>query len=67
MPAPENSSPPFLRILLGPTAAGKEVVALICAQAVDCTGEIVVVDSMKVYCGLDIATASPTLDRKSVV
>ncbi|MDR1744566.1 MAG: tRNA (adenosine(37)-N6)-dimethylallyltransferase MiaA, partial [Planctomycetota bacterium] len=44
-----------LRIILGPTASGKERLALACAERMN--GEIVSVDSMKVYRGLDVATA----------
>ncbi len=44
-----------LRIILGGTASGKERLALECAQRLD--AEIVSVDSMKVYRGLDVATA----------
>ena len=46
---------PPLRIILGATASGKERLALACARRMN--GEIVSVDSMKVYRGLDIATA----------
>lgn len=44
-----------LRIILGTTASGKERLALACARLAG--GEIVSVDSMKVYRGLDVATA----------
>ena len=44
-----------LRIILGTTASGKERLALACARLVG--GEIISVDSMKVYRGLDVATA----------
>jgi tRNA dimethylallyltransferase len=46
---------PFLRILLGPTASGKESAAVACAKMIG--GEIVSVDSMKIYRTLDIGTA----------
>lgn len=45
-------------ILAGPTASGKSAVAL--ELAVRLGGEIVSVDSMQVYRGLDIGTAKPT-------
>ncbi len=48
---------PRLRIIVGSTASGKERLALACAEMLG--GEIVSVDSMKVYRGLDIATAKP--------
>ncbi len=46
---------PFLRILLGPTASGKEAVAVFCARAYGT--DVISVDSMKIYRGLDIGTA----------
>ena len=50
--------PPFLRVLLGPTASGKSAVALHCARALGT--DIISVDSMKVYRGLAIGTAKPS-------
>ena len=47
---------PFL--LAGPTAVGKSEVALLLAEKT--SGEIVSVDSMQVYRGLDIGTAKPS-------
>jgi tRNA dimethylallyltransferase len=47
-------SPVFLA---GPTAAGKSAVALALAERIG--GEIISVDSMQVYRGLDIGTAKP--------
>jgi tRNA dimethylallyltransferase len=47
-------SPVFLA---GPTAIGKSDVALLLAERID--GEIISVDSMQVYRGLDIGTAKP--------
>ncbi len=44
--------------LAGPTAVGKSVVALAVAEALG--GEIISVDSMQVYRGLDLGTAKPT-------
>ncbi len=48
--------------LAGPTAAGKSSVALELARLVG--GEIVSVDSMQVYSGLDIGTAKPTPEER---
>lgn len=49
----------------GPTAVGKSDVALLLAEQLG--GEIIVVDSMQVYRGLDIGTAKPsTADRARV-
>jgi tRNA dimethylallyltransferase len=50
------SCPPLL--LAGPTAVGKSDVALVLAGLLG--GEIVSVDSMQVYRGLDIGTAKPS-------
>ena len=57
------SSPPVL--LAGPTAVGKSEVALRLAERLG--GEIVSVDSMQVYRGLDLGTAKPSpADRARV-
>src|SRR5215204_7163788 len=53
-------------VLLGPTASGKSDVAMAAALAVPGT-EIVAVDAMQVYRGMDIGTAKPTpADRAAV-
>ncbi len=52
--AAERLSPVFLA---GPTAAGKSAVALALAERIG--GEIISVDSMQVYRGMDIGTAKP--------
>ena len=58
----QPSAPIFLA---GPTAVGKSDVALLLAKELD--GEIIAVDSMQVYCGLDIGTAKPSAtERKQV-
>ncbi|MES1180883.1 MAG: tRNA (adenosine(37)-N6)-dimethylallyltransferase MiaA, partial [Verrucomicrobiota bacterium] len=44
--------------LAGPTAVGKSAIALALAEKIG--GEIITVDSMQVYRGLDIGTAKPT-------
>ena len=52
-------------VITGPTASGKERLALAVAERLD--GEIVSADSMKVYRGLDVGTAKPSLeDRRRV-
>jgi tRNA dimethylallyltransferase len=57
-----NFQPVFIA---GPTAVGKSEIALQLAEQLD--GEIISVDSMQVYRGLDIGTAKPTLaDRARV-
>jgi tRNA dimethylallyltransferase len=50
--------PPPPLLLAGPTAVGKSEVALLLAERLG--GEIVSVDSMQVYRGLDIGTAKPS-------
>jgi tRNA dimethylallyltransferase len=63
-------SPPFtlhpcLILLAGPTAVGKSAVSLDLAERLG--GEIISVDSMQVYRGLDIGTAKPAArDRRRV-
>jgi len=53
----ERKSAATLRILTGPTASGKSAIAIRLAET---TGaEIISVDSIKVYRGLDIGTAKP--------
>jgi tRNA dimethylallyltransferase len=52
------SAPIFLA---GPTASGKSAVALALAEKVG--GEIISVDSMQVYRGLDIGTAKPSAEE----
>jgi tRNA dimethylallyltransferase len=47
-----------LRIICGPTAAGKSAIALDLAEEYDAA--IVSADSRQVYCGFDIGTAKPT-------
>ena len=51
--------------MVGPTAAGKSVVGLALAEALD--GVIVSVDSMQVYRGMDIGTAKPTPEEQARV
>ena len=51
--------------LAGPTAVGKSAVALALAEKIG--GEIITVDSMQVYRGLDIGTAKPTAEERARV
>jgi tRNA dimethylallyltransferase len=51
--------PPII-VILGPTASGKSELALRVAQEIG--GEILSVDSMQVYRGMDIGTAKPSRD-----
>jgi tRNA dimethylallyltransferase len=61
-PLPSSLSP---LLLAGPTAAGKSAVALSLAEKLG--GEIISVDSMQVYRGLDVGTAKPTLAERQRV
>lgn len=47
----------IFRVIAGPTASGKEAAAVALAERLG--AEIVVVDSMKIYRGLDVGTAKP--------
>ena len=49
--------------LAGPTAVGKSAIALALAEKIG--GEIIAVDSMQVYRGLDIGTAKPTAAERA--
>jgi tRNA dimethylallyltransferase len=51
--------------LAGPTAVGKSALALLLAK--ELSGEIVSVDSMQVYRGLDIGTAKPSPSERGQV
>jgi tRNA dimethylallyltransferase len=52
-------------LIAGPTAVGKSAVALVLAERIG--GEIISVDSMQVYRGLDLGTAKPgTSERRRV-
>jgi len=52
-------------ILTGPTASGKTALALELAQKLD--AEIIVMDSMTLYRHMDIGTAKPTAEERSIV
>ncbi len=51
--------------LTGPTASGKSAVGVALAQILN--AEIIALDSMTLYRGLDIATAKPSLDERQGV
>jgi tRNA dimethylallyltransferase len=51
--------------LSGPTASGKTKLGLLLAERID--AEIVSLDSMAVYCGMDIGTAKPSSDEQKRV
>ncbi|HOX39476.1 MAG TPA: tRNA (adenosine(37)-N6)-dimethylallyltransferase MiaA [Candidatus Brocadiia bacterium] len=52
-------------VLLGPTASGKSDVALSIARRAG--AEILSVDSMQIYRGMDIGTAKPTPEERSAI
>lgn len=58
MSAPNSSSITAPLFIAGPTASGKSEIALLLAEQL--RGEIISVDSMQVYRGLDIGTAKPS-------
>src|SRR3954470_676488 len=63
---PSSSIPrPPPIFLAGPTAVGKSDVALLLAEKLG--GEIISVDSMQVYRGLDIGTAKPSISDRARV
>lgn len=55
------SSKPICWVLAGPTASGKTTLSIRLAKAHRC--EIVCMDSMQIYRGMDIGTAKPTSDE----
>lgn len=57
---PENNLRPIA--VVGPTASGKSALGLILAHELD--GEVVNVDSMQLYRGMDIGTAKLTLEER---
>lgn len=54
-----------LIVILGPTASGKTALALALAERIG--AEILSVDSMQVYRGMDLGTAKPTADEQARV
>ena len=58
LPPPAATPGPRVIYLAGPTAVGKSAIAFALAEKIG--GEIVSVDSMQVYRGLDIGTAKPS-------
>jgi tRNA dimethylallyltransferase len=57
--------PPAILCIIGPTGSGKSALALALAQRWN--AELLSVDSMQVYRGMDIGTAKPSLDEQRVV
>lgn len=54
-----------LRVIVGPTAAGKSAIALALAEQVGAT--IISADSRQLYAGFDIGTAKPTATERAQV
>jgi tRNA dimethylallyltransferase len=65
LPSALHNSPFSPLLLAGPTAVGKSELALLLAERLG--GEIISVDSMQVYRGLDIGTAKPTAAERARV
>ena len=63
--AASTSAPGLLRVLVGETASGKTEVALALAERLG--AELLSLDSMLVYRGLDIGTAKPTATDRARV
>lgn len=61
----DQASAPAPWYLAGPTAVGKSEVALLLAEQHG--GEIISVDSMQIYSGLDLGTAKPTAAERARV
>src|SRR5690242_7445937 len=59
------ASPSPLLVVIGPTASGKSALAM--EVAMRAGAEILSVDSMQVYRGMDVGTAKPTADERSRV
>jgi tRNA dimethylallyltransferase len=63
--SPSSILHPQCLFLAGPTAVGKSEIALMLAEKIG--GEIISVDSMQVYRGLDIGTAKPSSAERARV
>lgn len=56
---------PAIFVIIGPTASGKSALALALAQQIG--AQILSVDSMQIYLGMDIGTAKPTREEQARV
>jgi tRNA dimethylallyltransferase len=56
-----------LLAIVGPTASGKSALAVAVALRLGAPAEIVSTDSMQVYRGMDIGTATPTVEERAGV
>src|ERR1035438_6131131 len=64
-PPPSSILHPRPLLLAGPTAIGKSDIAVLLAERLG--GEIISVDSMQVYRGMDIGTAKPSPEERARV
>src|SRR6478736_4053192 len=60
-----TAATPSILAIIGPTASGKSALAMKIAEHLG--GEILSVDSMQVYRGMDIGTAKPGRDERQRV
>jgi tRNA dimethylallyltransferase len=60
-----TAKPPRILCIIGPTASGKSALAMALAQRWD--AELLSVDSMQVYRGMDVGTAKPSIDEQRAV
>ncbi len=60
-----DRSLPVVRVICGPTAAGKTHAAMLCARFADVA--VVSADSRQVYRGFDVGTAKPSPDERGSV
>lgn len=63
---PVNGERPII-LILGPTAGGKTELALALARALPQGGECIGADSMQVYRGMDIGTAKPAPQERTLI
>jgi tRNA dimethylallyltransferase len=61
----EETAEPLLVVVLGPTGSGKTSLSVALGQRFD--GEIVSCDSVAVYRGLEIGSAKPSLEQRTLV
>ena len=62
--AGSEGAPPVVRVICGPTAAGKTHAAVLCARFADLA--VVSADSRQLYRGFDVGTAKPTARERLV-
>ncbi|HET9010286.1 MAG TPA: tRNA (adenosine(37)-N6)-dimethylallyltransferase MiaA [Gemmatimonadaceae bacterium] len=57
-----DAAPPVVRVICGPTAAGKTYAAALCARFAEVA--VISADSRQVYRGFDVGTAKPTVRER---